>query len=345
MMLALAMVGIMLATMGSARAAWIPSAQLSGGPPAIIYPDESAAFTYHLKIGSISGSSSVEIRSFSVMMDWEDGPTELVSSTIVYALPDTHTFTRNVVVPHVGVAIGTHSARIEVVGKANGDWWTSTETWTQEFSVGVRDPLTLSVSANPTSGPTPMAVTFNPTASGGTPGYTYQIAYGDGSSGANLGHTYSTAGAFVATVTVTDGLGRTAVATCSVNAFTPLSIAGSADVRSGKAPMTVHFNGAASGGSPSYSYMWIFGDGSTSTETSPSHRYSEPGTYEVTLTVTDSQTRQSVFRTTITVDQADVGSAMADAGIGSIMVIILVVAAAAIVGVVLIIRGRKKKQP
>ena len=35
------------------------------------------------------------------------------------------------------------------------------------------------------------------------------------------------------------------------------------------------------------SWSWDFGDGSTSTDQDPSHTYTDDGTYEVTLTVTN----------------------------------------------------------
>jgi PKD repeat protein len=37
----------------------------------------------------------------------------------------------------------------------------------------------------------------------------------------------------------------------------------------------------------SYKYFWNFGDGSSSTEENPIHKYSMPGTYTVTLKITD----------------------------------------------------------
>ena len=59
----------------------------------------------------------------------------------------------------------------------------------------------------------------------------------------------------------------------------------------------VSFTGSASGGTPSYSYAWIFGDGSTGTGRTASHSYSSAGTYTATLTVADAigQTAEQVF--------------------------------------------------
>ncbi len=55
-----------------------------------------------------------------------------------------------------------------------------------------------------------------------------------------------------------------------------------------EAGMPVLFSGQGSLGAPPYAYAWSFGDGGTSSEIDPSHTYATPGTYQVTLTVTDS---------------------------------------------------------
>ncbi|MGB3459413.1 MAG: PKD domain-containing protein, partial [Halobacteriota archaeon] len=52
----------------------------------------------------------------------------------------------------------------------------------------------------------------------------------------------------------------------------------------------ITFNGTATGGSPSYSYSWVFGDGNSDTGQNTSHHYGAAGTYTVNLTVTDSGT-------------------------------------------------------
>ncbi len=51
---------------------------------------------------------------------------------------------------------------------------------------------------------------------------------------------------------------------------------------------TITFNGIASGGIPSYTFSWDFGDGIMGTGSSVSHAYSLRGSYTVTLRVTDS---------------------------------------------------------
>lgn len=56
----------------------------------------------------------------------------------------------------------------------------------------------------------------------------------------------------------------------------------------GDAPLNVLFNSSVSGGEPPYTYFWEFGDGSTSAQSNPSHVYTDPGTYNVSLKITDS---------------------------------------------------------
>jgi PKD repeat protein len=48
--------------------------------------------------------------------------------------------------------------------------------------------------------------------------------------------------------------------------------------------MLVSFTDQSSG-TPPFEYLWDFGDGITSTEQSPAHLYTSPGTYTVSLTV------------------------------------------------------------
>jgi PKD repeat protein len=56
-----------------------------------------------------------------------------------------------------------------------------------------------------------------------------------------------------------------------------------ADRTSGVAPLTVRFTDT-SANSPT-SWSWTFGDGNTSTEQHPTHTYTTPGNYTVTLSV------------------------------------------------------------
>jgi hypothetical protein len=47
------------------------------------------------------------------------------------------------------------------------------------------------------------------------------------------------------------------------------------------------FSCTPSGGIPPYTFLWTFGDGSTSTAQNPTHNYMRPGRYSVRVTVTD----------------------------------------------------------
>ena len=69
------------------------------------------------------------------------------------------------------------------------------------------------------------------------------------------------------------------------------------------------------------SYYWDFGDGSNSTQQSPSHTYTKEGTYKVTLTVMDNYGEEA--KKTITINVASAGGSSPGFGIALVAIAIL----------------------
>jgi glucose/arabinose dehydrogenase len=69
----------------------------------------------------------------------------------------------------------------------------------------------------------------------------------------------------------------------------PPNAVAAASPSSGPAPLAVSFSAAGSSDpeGDALSYHWDFGDGQTSSEAAPTHRYAAPGDYRAALTVTD----------------------------------------------------------
>ena len=67
------------------------------------------------------------------------------------------------------------------------------------------------------------------------------------------------------------------------------------DSRQGKAPFIVKFRDL-SAGNPT-SWLWEFGDGSTSSEQNPTHLYPFEGSYDVRLTVSNQFGTDTIFKT------------------------------------------------
>ncbi len=160
--------------------------------------------------------------------------------------------------------------------------------------------------AHPTAG---SATSFNGGASSESNGTiaSYGWTFGDGASGTGVApsHVYSKAGSYSVSLTVTDGFGGTAstsktvvvsgVPTAKLTVQTAHPVVGG----------TTAFSGASSTdiGSTITSYKWTFGDGSSGSGASVSHKYTKAGKFNVTLTVTDASGAAAAVGTTVTISK------------------------------------------
>lgn len=156
-----------------------------------------------------------------------------------------------------------------------------------------------SANATPTSGLSPLTVSFDGSGSSDPDGdpLTYAWDFGDGSTSSQVSpsHTYNAIGSYVAVLSVSDGeLDDQASVTITVNepgGNNPPVAAISASPLSGNAPLAVAFSAAGSSDPDNdpLTYSWDFGDGSSGTGISPSHTYTSAGSYTASVTVSDGE--------------------------------------------------------
>lgn len=150
-------------------------------------------------------------------------------------------------------------------------------------------------------------VQFNASSSTPAAGSSFAWSFGDGTTGTGVTVTraYAQTGSYLVTMTMTTQDGRTATSTATVTVTTNIQGGGQTAnfTVSPSAPavgQTVYFNASTStvnGGT----YSWNFGDGSTATGLTPTHAFGAPGTYTVTLRVTNPQGQSAATSRTVTV--------------------------------------------
>jgi PKD repeat protein len=171
-------------------------------------------------------------------------------------------------------------------------------------------------SGGPTTGGVPFSVPFQDRTIGKPTRWLW--FFGDGGIGTsrNPTYTYKTPGVYSVTLVVRDAVGR--ISTIRKPRYVtaqPLTADFTANPPSGQRPITISFTDKTIGSPTSWS--WRFGDGATSTDRNPSHRYTRAGNFSVTLTVRDALGKTSTKIKTVSVTAAAPYTPTADTQIRS----------------------------
>jgi PKD repeat protein len=200
---------------------------------------------------------------------------------------------------HTYTSDGVYTVTLTVTDNVGG-----TDSDTTTATISPDQPLK-AYANGPYYGKPGEAVYFTGSASGGDPPYLYYWDFGDGATSQNKDayHTYTEEGVFTVILTVQDSKGATATdtTTATISSDTqPLQVdaGGPYTALVGE---TVSFTGLVTGGVSPYAYHWDFDDGNTSNEKSPTHEYTQAGTYTVTFTVTDNEDTIANDTATVTI--------------------------------------------
>jgi len=163
------------------------------------------------------------------------------------------------------------------------------DVWSEHIYTVILSPPVAAFSASPLSGAATTYVTFTDESTLGPTSWLWDFGDGTTSTLQNPVHTYSTAGTFTVNLTVSNAAGsdsevKTDYITITDAVYAPVA-SFSANVTSGALPLDVLFTDSSTN-TPT-SWLWNFGDGTTSTDQNPEHTYSVDGSYTVTLTASN----------------------------------------------------------
>jgi gliding motility-associated-like protein len=141
-----------------------------------------------------------------------------------------------------------------------------------------------------TSGCGPLTVNFTDLSSGSPNSWTWDFGNGQISSQKNPSVTYGNPGTYTITLIVKNGSGASSARKTNYITVFPYPTASfSADFPLACAPANVTFKDLSTPGAGSItSWKWTFGDGASSTQQNPSHPFPNPGFYDISLTVVNS---------------------------------------------------------
>ncbi len=196
-----------------------------------------------------------------------------------------------------GDGIGTSTTENPCYTYGSSGSYLAAVTVTDSRNCSMTMDTPVSVQPTPTSSPVndgPVCIfdTINFTANpaGGVSPYTFAWDFGDGmgtSNQENPWYSYSSAGSYTVTLQVTGFDGCFSINSVIAIAGAKPSVSPNSDTP-GCTNSPVNFTAGPVGGTPPYTFVWDFGDGSgTSTEENPSYTYAAPGSYDACVDVFD----------------------------------------------------------
>jgi PKD domain len=260
------------------------------GAPTPASPVAGQTVTFPLTFGTSATASAVT----RVIVDWGDGQTQTYTGQPA-AISHTYRSPGSFLVVVTGI-------------DALGD----TSTTTTSVTVAARPALTVTISASPAQPAANTVVTFTITATPTTGNAITSIVidFGDGSRGTINGnastvqHVYTSPGQYVVTAVATDSSSSTGSASTViiVGTFTAPTPAFTLSPSSGTTATTFQFNASDSQPQANITdYTWDFGDGTTGTGQTTTHKYTTTGTFTVRLTITDNAGRTATTSKTVAV--------------------------------------------
>jgi PKD repeat protein len=140
------------------------------------------------------------------------------------------------------------------------------------------------------------SIQFTDTSAGNPTSWSWNFGDGATSSAQNPSHAYSSGGTYTVTLQVSNGT-YTKSTSKSITVLAPITIDFTFNPSTPAVNQDVVFANQTSGSVDSY--LWNFGDGSTSTAKDPTHKFTSAGSFTVTLTATNAKGSKTKSKTLV----------------------------------------------